>query len=201
MTVLVVAGFVALLGGIALLFAGRGGEGSTELDVGGMKLKTTSVGTGLVAVGLVAVGFAGVQLLKSDQARVRITGLSASTAGQPSVVYGPTPCPLEIPIDGRIEATGTGAVTYRFVVAHGIDLTEEPRPQRTLEFSNGGSKEVTDRLIVPIPEGEFAYRVSVEVTSPSEGERSNSVDIRGTCDPTAAPPPPTPPPVVAPPSG
>jgi hypothetical protein len=192
---------MALLGGIALLFAGRGGKGSTELEVAGVKLKTTSVGTGLVAVGLVAVGFAGVQSLKSDQNRVRITGVSASTAGRPNVVYGPTPCPLEVPVEGRIEATGTGTVSYRFIVASGVSQSEERRPQRSLPFSGGGSKAVTDRLVVPIPEGEFAYRVSVEIMSPSEGERSNAVDIRGTCDPTADPPPPTPPPVVAPPSG
>ena len=174
--------------------------GSTEVEFLGFKAKSPYVSFALLVFG---AGMAWVSVEKlAEENRIQVVDAKVHVDGRygADTLYWHTPCPATVEVTGVISATGRGTVTYEFIRQIGIDGQETPGRTYTLDFTEAGSRNVTDQVVVPFPEGEYYYSDVLHVVGPTE-RRSDPVGFTVWCDPNTerAPQGMPPPPSVAPP--
>lgn len=201
-----VPGIVLILAGSYAVFKVAQAPG-TEIELFGLKMKTPVPGLVMIGIGAVILYPAVIKYIEQDIAERNlppsITEVTLRTEdGFDSVEYGATPCPIDIPLTGRIAiGRNGGIISYRFVrTTGGVGAPAEAGPVRQLSFDSPGSAVVADTVRVTIPQGVVQIQEYLEIVEP-DSRKSESVRITVTCDPDAPGRPPIDPPNVEPPPG
>ena len=166
-------------------------EGVTELSFLGLKIKTPASGLVMIALGIVAIVPTARDLAAVPQLIVRDLVL------QPGGTYN-VRCPVTVEVPGRIDATGTGTLSYRFLRRTSPGGAVERTNIRNLNFRDAETAHVEDEFVVSIPEGTVTYEIRLEVLAPDD-QVSAPVRYDITCNPRLPPGPGTLPPDVTPP--
>lgn len=168
-------------------------EGVTELSFLGLKIKTPASGLVMIALGIVAIVPTARDIAAVPQLTVRDLVL------EPGGTYN-VRCPVTVPVAGRIDATGTGMLSYRFLSRTSPEGPIEKTNIRNLNFKDAETAHVEYEFVVPFPEGTTTYEITLEVVAPDD-QVSAPVRYDITCNPRLPPGPDTLPPDVAPPGG
>ncbi len=174
----------------------------TEVEIFNVKIKTPYVSAAMTVIGIAGMVFVIPKIAAEGKVRVTAVELSLDGRTGPDTLDWHTRCPATVALTGTITAIGKGTVTYQFIRSIGTQGDQVTRtPAASVDFSGNKTATITDKVVVPFPEGRYYYTDVLKITDPGTRE-SDPVGFFVTCDQTAEPAPPEmgpPPNVTAPP--